>query len=293
MKMNKHLGLGPNHDFMYLQLNNEQDFLYELNNIRKVLGSFVLAYCKEKDLDITKDINVEFINYGHTELVYVMTVKNQDMYTILVKQPKVEQGQLKEEYDNLHRLRKLDNMIVVPTKYMSFDDDYCKGEAFMTPYMYQARCIGSDVNWGIYVPEPFYRFENFNDEQRFFVNMAMIAKLVYLYDDVNKQGIGSCKLGGGDFILPKGWEEEEPCQWYTLSSMYLTAARKMIDCSLEQYLDILRDEFSRATIQEDQSTLLVNHRGRVAMSVEEIEEGIDLGLKLRRSREATYPNVKR
>jgi len=291
--MKDNLGLGANNDFMYLQLEEKHDFLYELVNIRKVLGCFVLAYCKEHDLSIEKDISVDFINYGRTELVYVMSIKGKASYTIFVKQPTVKQGKLKEEYDNLIRLRKIDSMVIAPIKYMSFDDEYCKGEAFMTPYLHQARCVASDKDWGMYIPEPFYRFEEFTTEQRFFVNMSMIAKLVYLYDDENKLGISECKLGGGDFILPKGWEKEEPCQGYTLSSLYLTAARGTINCSLEQYLDILRSEFSKETINEDQSMLLVNHRGRVAMSMEEIEEGIDLGLKLRRSRETLYPNIKR
>ncbi|MBR2301010.1 MAG: hypothetical protein IKA41_03560, partial [Bacteroidaceae bacterium] len=60
----------------------------------------------------------------------------------------------------------------------------------------------------MYIPEPFYRFEGFTREQEQVVNSCMIAKLVSLYDFEKGQGIASCKLGGGDFMLPKGWEKE-------------------------------------------------------------------------------------
>ena len=76
----------------------------------------------------------------------------------------------------------------------------------------------------------------------------MIAKLVSLYDFENQEGISSCKLGGGDFMLPKGWEKQKPTIENTLNNLYLIAAREKIKCSFDKYISIIKDEFSRATI---------------------------------------------
>jgi len=56
--------------------------------------------------------------------------------------------------------------------------------------------------------------------------------------------------------------------------------REKIKCSLEEYCNIIREEFSKITITEDQSKLKINHRGRVPMSISQIEEGIRLGKEL-------------
>lgn len=37
----------------------------------------------------------------------------------------------------------------------------------------------------------------------------MIAMLIKFFDDKNNLGIGSCRLGGGDFVLEKGYEDEQ------------------------------------------------------------------------------------
>lgn len=290
--MRDNLGLGPSGDVLYLKLREDQDVLAEMSNLRMTLKMYLMQFCDKHNLEM-KDVDLEFINYGYTELVYVLTVKGKERYTLLVKQPMVEQGKLREEFQNLVELSKFDKNVVAPYEYRSYNYDAFKGEVFLTPYMYQARCVASDKDWGMYIPEPEYRFEEFDTAQRFFVNVCMIAKLVYLYDEDRKQGIAAAKLGGGDFILPKGWEENEPCQKYTLDNLYLTAARDMVECSLEEYVEMLRDEFSRPTIQEEQSSLTINHRGRVAMAMEEIEEGIELGMNLRKRKEAIYPKTRR
>ena len=48
--------------------------------------------------------------------------------------------------------------------------------------------------------------------------------LVYII--LKKEGICSCKLGGGDFMLQKGWEDETLIIENTLNNLYLIAARK-------------------------------------------------------------------
>lgn len=268
---------------MYIEVNELQDKDYEYSKIRKFLKKYMTEYASKKGLD-TSDLKLEFINYGKTELVYVLTEPNGERVTILTKQPAVEFGKVKQEAQNLRELKKVDKNVVAPIDYYKFGDQ----ELYVTPYINQARCIASDGSWGMYIPEPFYRFESFTEDQEQIVNACMIAKLVSLYDFEKGQGIASCKLGGGDFMLPKGWEKETPTIQGTLKNLYLIAAREMLDCSFEEYLDIIRSEFSRRTINENQDKLLLNLRGRVPMKMEDIENGIELGKQIISKRTAKY-----
>ena len=45
-------------------------------------------------------------------------------------------------------------------------------------------------------------------------------------------------------------------------------------------MSLIRSEFSRRTIDENQDELLLNLRGRVPMQIEDIESGIELGEKI-------------
>lgn len=81
-------------------------------------------------------------------------------------------------------------------------------------------------------------------------------------------------------MLEKGFENKSLTISNILNNLYLIAARSSIKCSFPTYLDILRDEFSKKTIDEDQNKLLINLRGRVAMSEDDIEKGIILGKTL-------------
>ena len=266
---------------MYIEVNELQDKDYEYGKIRKFLKKYMAEYASKKGID-SNELQLEFINYGKTELVYVLTEKNGERVTILTKQPVVEFGKVKQEAQNLKELKKVDKSVVAPIDYYRFGDQ----ELYVTPYINQARCVASDGSWGMYIPEPFYRFEGFTREQEQVVNSCMIAKLVSLYNFEKGQGIASCKLGGGDFMLPKGWEKETPTIQGTLKNLYLIAAREMLDCSFEEYLDIIRSEFSRRTINENQDDLLLNLRGRVPMQMEDIENGIELGKQIIEKRTA-------
>ena len=82
-------------------------------------------------------------------------------------------------------------MVVAPVEYYSYGDQ----ELYVTPYIKQARCVASDGFWGMYVPEPYYRFVWFSLEQADVVNKCMIAKLLSYYDFKNGEGISACKLG--------------------------------------------------------------------------------------------------
>ena len=116
----------------------------------------------------------------------------------------------------------------------------------------------------------------------------MIAKLISLYDFEKQEGISSCKLGGGDFMLPKGWEKQPPTLKNTLNELYLIAAREKIKCSYDKYISIIRDEFSRATISENQKNLVINLRGRVPMKIEDIDSGIQLGQTIIQSKNYSH-----
>ncbi len=271
----------------YIFVRDGQDIWQEYSKIMQFIQEYLTKFAKNKGKEL-QDFNFEFINYGRTQIVYVLTDKaTNEKITILVKQPVVEYGKVKQEADNLKSLKLVDDLVVAPIDYYSNGEQ----ELYVTPYIEQARCVASDRKWGMYVPEPFYRFDDFTPEQESVVNSCMIAKLVSLYDFEKKQGIAACKLGGGDFMLPKGWELETPTTNNTFNSLYLIAAREMLKCSFEEYLNILRSEFSRATINENQDELLVNIRGRVAMNKNDIESGIELGKQIISKRKSAEENI--
>lgn len=260
---------------MYIEIKDNQTKYKEYKKITMFLDKFLKYYANKYKKNI-EDLKLTFINYGKTELVYVLSDNNNNKVTLLVKQPAVNFGDIYEEMQNLMVLKQKDNNVIAPIDYFYINNQ----ELYVTPYINQARCIASYNNWGMYIPEPWYRFENFTSEQEQVVTTCMIAKLVSLYDFEKQQGIINCKLGGGDFMLPKGWENETPTIDNTLNNLYLIAARKKINCPYEKYLEIVRSEFSRTTINEDQTKLIINLRGRVPMNIDCIDEGINLGRRL-------------
>ena len=267
------MSIGSMNDF-YINTLPTQSKAQEYAKICVFLDRYLHKFSKTCGVSIDK-LKLEFINYGKTELVYVITnTTNGEKTTVLVKQPAVKLGKVREEYDNLLSLSECDDLVIKPMDYYSIDGQ----ELYTTPYINQARCIASDAKWGMYVPEPFYRFECFSKEQEHVVNTCMIAKLISLYDKSKNEGIGMCRLGGGDFMLPKGWEDTTPTTHSTLKQMYLIAAREKVKCSLSQYEDMLLDEFTQVTIDRpNDPNIKINHRGRVAMAREDILDGIALG----------------
>lgn len=260
----------------YINVSEIQDENYEYKKIKKFLIKYLDNYSKTNNIPL-ENLRVEFINYGKTELVYVLNDKNSEkQITLLVKQPGVEFGTLQKEANNLIDLSKKHDNIVYPIDYYKLSDQ----ELYVTPYYYQARCVASSGSWGIYIPEPYYRFESFTGDQEDIVTTCMIAKLVSLFDFNNNEGICSCKLGGGDFILLKQWENEELTIENTLNNLYLTAAREKFNCSFEEYLKIIRDEFARRTFTDNEENILVNHRGRVPIKSQNIEDGIKLAMSI-------------
>lgn len=270
----KRIGIGPIHP-LYIETNEIQNKEDEYAKILRFLKKYIEYYSLKNNKDV-KDLKLEFINYGKTELVYVLTDKNGERTTLLVKQPAVRLGDVYEEMQNLIELNEKDKQVIAPIDYFQLGDQ----ELYVTPYINQARCVASYGAWGMYIPEPHYRFESFTDEQEKIVNTCMIAKLISLYDFEKQEGISNCKLGGGDFMLPKGWENKNPTIKNTLNELYLIAARKKVNCSFEDYIELIKKEFSKTTINEDQKSLIINLRGRVPMKIEDIDVGIKLGKQL-------------
>lgn len=263
-------------DYRYLEVTKDQDYAEEYVKINRLLRKYIQKYARENKIREV-DLEIEFCNYGKTELVFVLTNKNtKERVTLLVGQPALQKGKVYEEGRNLTELSSKHPNIVAPIDY--FSDGMC--ELYVTPYILQARCIASYYDWGMYVPEPYYRFENFDHEQKHIVLICMIARLVSYFDLEKEEGLAECKLGGGDFMLSKDWEKYPPTIDGVLKNMYFIAARSKIHCTFEQYLDIIRSEFSKTTIDENPEYLYINLRGRCPIPEEWIEEGITLGKKL-------------
>lgn len=81
-------------------------------------------------------------------------------------------------------------------------------------------------------------------------------------------------------MFPKDWDSKEITMNSILDNLYLIAAREMISCPFDEYLNILRREFRKYTIDEPHENILVNVRGRAIMSEEMIEKGIRLGIEI-------------
>lgn len=272
----------PSVGIEYFKLKSEQKLLQEFMDTQDFLEEVISSNTLQEFQGMPKSL--QFINYGDTQLVYVLSIADRK-YTLLLGQPATEFGTVKREYDNLRVLSKTGNEnIVTPMQY--FKNGKGNRELYVTPYIYQSRCIAcDDENWGVYVPEPYYHFKPFSEQERSVVNSCMIAMLVRMYDDKNKRGIGACKIGGGDFMLDKGYEEEPLTYENIAQNMRLIAARELVPMEFEEYKDKLREEFSQRTYYKNESqrdkSILINHKCRVPMTEQEIENGIKLGMILR------------
>lgn len=269
----------PDNGYFYHSTGQAQDRSVEFGKTEEFLDWLISNHPEEFDYNAS----IKFINYGDTELVYVIDELG-NKRTLLVGQPNVKFGTVKIEYDNLQKLYKQNSSLVVcPSIYFSHQDR----EAYVTPYFNQARCIATqEIGWGAYIPEPDYHFKRYSLEDEYVICTAIIANLITLYDEQEKLGLASCKIGGGDFILEKEWDRESHSMENTLHRMHLIAARELISIELPGYINLLRNEFSKNTyykkLAEKDPNILVNLKNRYPMMKESIEDGIALGLKLRK-----------
>ena len=272
-KFSGNMGIGGG-DAGYFELAENQNIMTEYLKVYNFIDKYSTQYATKNKMN-RDDIQYQFINYGKTQLVYVMTDANGNKQTILVKQPAVKYGAVKKEHDILCELQNIDSHVIAPIDYFADGEQ----ELYVTPYLEQARCVASDGEWGVYVPEPIYRFEEFEKTDADVINSCMIAKLISYYDWDKGQGLSACKLGGGDFVLAKGYEKQPATTDWIMQNLFLIAGREKIDCSFEEYLDLVKSEFSRRTI-DDEIVPKLNVRGRVPMTDLQIENGILLGKKL-------------
>ena len=222
-----------------------------------------------------------FFNYGDTQLVFLMTIDEKSQYALLVNQPKTPAGQGLEEYNNLINLNKNHSDIVIkPIKYY-VNPNNPQQELYITPYYFQSRCVGVETTeWGIWIPEPEYYFRDFNKLERKIINKCMIALVVKLYDEKNKKGLSRWRFDGGDFMLLKGFEEDEINEENIIKRLILISARKLISIELNEYIEKMRVELKNG-IKDGEEKVIIGKNLRCPFSEEEIEEGIQFGLKLR------------
>ena len=108
----------------------------------------------------------------------------------------------------------------------------------------------------------------------------MIALVVKLYDEKNKKGISRWRFDGGDFMLLKGFEEDEINEENIIKRLILISARKLISIELNEYIEKMRVELKNG-IKDGEEKVIIGKNLRCPFSEEEIEEGIQFGLKLR------------
>ena len=258
--------LGLEYAPWYYKLLPQQEILTEIALTHNFINEF-FDNCNIKEFKNKTEF--KFINYGSKQLVFVVSVKNGKHYTMLVNQPATSFGMGKKEFDNLTKLSsEYPNIVVKPLGYYHNNGK----ELYITPYYYQARCIGVDNQWGMWIPEPTYHFEKFTEKEEENIISKMIALLVLLYDDINKTGISECRLDGGDFILEKDYDEKD-----ILNSLKLIAAREFIKLDLNEYLDILKKELT----SNIDNPIIIGKKIRKELTSSEVENGIELGLKLK------------
>lgn len=270
------LGISENTGITHFKFNNSQDELEEFMKVNDFIEYELKDLLKQNNILMDYDK----FNYGDTELVYVLDdgIKK---YTLLINQPQTSNKIIEKEAQNLNYFGEKHSQIVKPVTFLKGSEK----RAYVTPYYYQARCIATKYNWGVYVPEPEYRFEEFSEKDKSTVHRAMIAYLINLYDQEREIGISNCKLGGGDFILKKKWDFTEHSIKNTLNNMHLIAARDTINTSLNNYIDIIKNEFSIATkifFTKEEVAATINIKNTISFSDEDIEKGIALGLSLRK-----------
>ena len=280
--------LGLDDDSMVFYIKNEYTRLAdEYVNTKLFLQEYQKHFASENRVH-KRNVEIRFINWGMEALVFVLNCKEQN-YTLLVGQPRTEFGLLKQQSELLTHFNKIDSSVIAPIEYFTTDSNVYKKELIVTPYVYQARCISTvDAELGMYVPEPKYHFTKFKKDAQSIIKSCIIAKLVSCYDQENNMGLGDVQILSGDFILDKSYKQNMSYE-QTLEKLSLIACRNTVKCSLNEYLDLLKTEFTVNTRQGQ--SLLGNENFKVStnfdspLTLNEVEKGIELGLELRSARE--------
>ncbi len=283
IKKEDSLGI-PNYGIHYFKMpqdkNSIEDALNEFIEIHSFINQVVSSNTVPEFQG--KQKRLQFINYGSTQLVYVLTVDEKRQYTFLVNQPSTPFGVGKREFENLKMLSRVNkDNVIIPLYYFKGKNNDYERELYVTPYYYQSRCIGvEDKEWGIWIPEPKYFFHNFEEQDRRVINASMIALLIKLYDDKGKKGLSDIRLDGGDFMLEKGFENYDINFENILKKMKLIAARNLVQMELHEYTDRLKTELS-GNVRDDEELKILGKKLKAPLKPDEIESGIKLGYHLR------------
>lgn len=282
IKKEDSLGI-PNYGMHYLKMpserNSVEDTLEEFMGIHNFINQVASSNTVPEFQG--KQKRLQFINYGSTQLVYVLTIDENRQYTFLVNQPATQFGTGKREFENLQMLSKNNRDNVIAPLYYFKDQNSKNRELYVTPYYYQSRCIGvQDKEWGMWIPEPKYLFYDFKAQDRKVINASMVALLVKLYDDKGKKGLSEVRLDGGDFMIEKGFEDYNINFENVLKRMKLIAARKLEPMELDEYISRIRQELS-GKVTDNREIKVIGKMLRRPLELDEIEDGIKLGLILR------------
>ena len=235
---------------------------------------------------IYEHLKINIINSNGDNVV--ITLDNNKQYTLLVNQPKTRPGQGFEEYNNLLKFNKLHPEIIIkPIKYY-VNPNNPQQELYITPYYYQARCIGVDPDekkWGEWIPEPYYHYRIYSEKEAKIIKKCMVAMIIKFYDEKNKLGIVKYSLDGDDFMLKKGYENEELNEENIIKNFIFIAARKVIQIEFEEYINRIKKELKNDF--EENENIVVKKKLRAPFSEEDIEEGIKYGMKLRENNKST------
>ncbi len=132
----------------------------------------------------------------------------------------------------------------------------------------------------MWIPEPKYRFYNFKPQDKKVINASMVALLIKLYDCKEKRGLTEVRLDGGDFMIEKGFENYDINFENVLKRMKLTAIRKLESMELDKYISRIRQELS-GKVPDNQEMKIIGKKLKCPLRLDEIEEGIKLGINLR------------
>lgn len=272
----------------YLKTSSNTSIAAAHDNLQQTL---VHAFCGQdgsiphQEHEPLGETTLDFINYGDIQLVYRATLPTGKEVVALINQPRTSLGQVREEFDNLRRLAKIDpNFVVTPSSYFQHGNH----ELFAAPYMKHAMCIYADRSqgWGVFDPVPRYHFQPFCQAIADSVIESMVALLINYFDEQAGAGIAKTRLCGDDFILTRGFQKTK--RLTVLPHMKLIACRGMVSGSLDEYIDLVKSEFRDGTRYTDEcvlnGTIKVNHKSAFPFRQETINKGIALGLAMKHGR---------
>ncbi|KAJ5073539.1 hypothetical protein M0811_08656 [Anaeramoeba ignava] len=245
----------------------------------------------ELNFDKINIYEIEFVNYGSLEIIFRLkfTYKSKEMSFIIVSSQlpslieKVHQDFIHTKEFHKH----FPNLILEVFNYDEFQLSKSKlSISFFTQIdLNLCRCIAKNKsyseNWGIYNPEPIYRFEPFDNELSEFTKQMIIASLIGTYNHKLQKGISCSRASGGDFVLLRNFDYSQK----SLKECWrMISVRNEIEIDFQNYCDLIIKEFQISSKISDQKviddSLKINHNSKEAFKLETIQKGIELGKEM-------------